>query len=69
MLDTLADIANSANAALMRLGFPTHPVDAYRYFVGDGSDRLVRRVLPESHRDGETLKKCREAIIDEYARR
>jgi phosphoglycolate phosphatase len=69
LLDTLTDIANSANAALIRLGFPTHPVDAYRYFVGDGSDRLVRRILPESHHDGETLKKCREAIIDEYAQR
>lgn len=69
LLDTLADIANAANAALTRLGFPTHPVDAYRHFVGDGSDCLVRRVLPERHRDVETLRKCHEAIIDEYAAR
>jgi phosphoglycolate phosphatase len=67
LLDTLADIANSVNAALTRLGFPPHPVDAYRHFVGDGSDCLVRRVLPEDHRDNETRKKCREAIMDEYA--
>lgn len=69
LLDTLADIANSANAALIRLGFPTHPVDAYRYFVGDGSDCLVRRILPESHRVGDVLKKCHETIMDEYTRR
>ena len=69
LLDTLADIANSANAALLQLGFPTHPVDAYRYFVGDGSDCLVRRILPECRRDGEILKACREAILAEYAQR
>jgi len=69
LLDTLADIANAANAALTRLGFPTHPVDAYRHFVGDGSDCLVRRVLPEDVRDSETRKQCHAAIMDEYARR
>jgi phosphoglycolate phosphatase len=69
LLDTLTDIANSANAALVRLGFPTHPVDAYRYFVGDGSDTLVRRILPEGHRDAETVRKCHEASMAEYAQR
>jgi phosphoglycolate phosphatase len=69
LLDTLTDIANSANAALVRLGFPTHPVDAYRYFVGDGSDTLVRRILPEGHRDAETVRKCHEASMAEYAKR
>jgi len=69
LLDTLADIANSTNAALMRFGFPTHPIDAYRYFVGDGMDGLVRRALPEQHRDSQTLAKCDKAIIDEYKNR
>ncbi|MFC1633542.1 HAD family hydrolase [Planctomycetota bacterium] len=69
LLDTLADIANSANAALVRLGFPTHPVDAYRYFVGDGSDCLIRRVLPEDYRDELTVKKCHKVALDEYAKR
>lgn len=53
----------------MRLGFPTHPVDAYRYFVGDGSTCLVRRALPEGHRDSKTIETCHEAILDEYAKR
>ena len=66
LLDTLADIANATNAALMRLGFPAHPQDSYRYFLGDGMDRLVRRALPEENHDAETLKKCNEAIIAEY---
>ena len=44
-------------------------MEAYRYFVGDGSECLVRRILPEGHRDGETLKRCHETILDEYTHR
>lgn len=69
LLDTLADIADSTNAALDRLGFPPHPQDAYRYFLGEGMDWLVRRALPEENHDGQTLKKCHEAIIAEYETR
>ncbi len=69
LLDTLTDIANSANAALVKLGFPAHPVDAYRYFVGDGSECLVRRALPEGYRNSEMIKTCHEVILDEYAKR
>jgi phosphoglycolate phosphatase len=69
LLDTLADIANSTNAALKRFGFPRHPVDAYRYFLGDGGDSLVRRVVPKRHHDSETLDKCSKAILDEYEKR
>lgn len=47
LLDTLEDIADSANAALGEQGYPSHPVDAYRYFVGDGAPTLIHRILPE----------------------
>jgi phosphoglycolate phosphatase len=44
-------------------------VKAYRYFVGDGSETLVRRILPEGHRNVKTIKLCHEAILDAYAQR
>jgi phosphoglycolate phosphatase len=69
LLDTLADIANSTNAALTRLGFPPHPQDAYRYFLGEGMDWLVRRALPETNHDSDTLKQCHDLIIAEYETR
>lgn len=69
LLDTLLDIANAANAALTRLGFPTHPVETYRYLVGDGAGCLARRALSESDRDEKTLELCREAIAEEYQKR
>lgn len=69
LLDTLADIANATNAALTRLGLPTHPCDAYRYFLGGGMDCLVRRSSPEQCHDSETLGNLHEAIRDEYGTR
>jgi phosphoglycolate phosphatase len=46
LADTLADLANATNWALTQLGCPTHPLAAYRYFVGDGTRNLCLRVLP-----------------------
>lgn len=46
LLNTLDDLANAANAALVSAGYPPHPVDAYRRFVGNGLQMLVRRALP-----------------------
>ena len=46
LADTLADLANATNHALAALGCPTHPLAAYRYFVGDGTRNLCLRVLP-----------------------
>jgi phosphoglycolate phosphatase len=68
LLDTLADIACAANAGLKELGFPTHPIESYRRFVGDGAGCLARRVMPEDHQDDETVERCREIIAAEYAK-
>ena len=59
LLDTLTDIANTMNKALAELGYPVHPEDAYKGFVGCGLNELVNRVLPEKHKskkDQEILK-------------
>ncbi len=69
LLDTLRDIVDSMNFALEQLGFPPHPVDAYRYFIGDSVKLMVSRALPENARDENTIEKCRQASSQEYARR
>jgi phosphoglycolate phosphatase len=51
LLDTLEDLADAVNAALAALGFPAHPLDPYRYFVGDGVETLMRRALPPAAAD------------------
>jgi len=62
LLDTLADIANSANAVLAAQGFPTHPVASYRMFVGDAVAMLFRRALPAAATEPDRVARC----IDQF---
>ena len=45
LLDTLDDIGQAMNLVLVRHGLKEHPLPAYRNFVGDGAEMLVRRTL------------------------
>jgi len=67
LLDTLEDLADATNAALARLGFPPHPLEAYRYFVGDGLERMIRRALPEGRRDQATVGRAADLMRGIYA--
>lgn len=69
LLDTLDDIADAANAALEELGHPTHPTAAYRYFVGEGMEMLIRRILPEAARAPEEITAGVEVLRRQYDRR
>ena len=69
LLDTLRDIADSVNVALIRLGLPPHEVEAYRYFVGDGRNMMALRSLPEYRRDDGTLESLLTYIGEEYSSR
>ena len=61
LLDTLSDLAHSVNEVLSRLGYPVHPVEAYRFFVGEGIETLIRRALPEGY--AATDEQVKEIII------
>ena len=50
LLNTIADLAAATNYALNQFGYPTHDTDAYRFFVGNGINKLFERALPESER-------------------
>jgi phosphoglycolate phosphatase len=68
LLNTLEDIANSANSALIRHGLPANEVDAYRYFIGDGVTMLISRALPAEKRDSDIIAKCVKAFREDYSR-
>ncbi len=69
LLDSLADLAHSANQMLGEEGFPVHPVDAYRRFVGDGARVLVERILPAEARRDEVIHRCLRRYGAIYAER
>jgi phosphoglycolate phosphatase len=66
LLNTLDDLAETANAALASLRFPVHPTDSYRYFVGDGLRVLVERIVPATCSEGQ-ISECEHIFKNMYA--
>lgn len=69
LIDSLADLADAANASLAQFGYPVHPLPAYRHFVGNGLEMLIRRALPagEADRLGPRLTAVLEAMRARYS--
>ena len=61
LLDTLADLGNSVNRALIEYGYPANPIEDYRYFVGEGGKNLIRKAMHE-----ESLTPEMEPIIERF---
>lgn len=64
LVDTLDDLGDSMNQSLSDLGLPTHPLSAYRYFVGQGIRNLVKNA--SSGADGETQAKVLIRMLEHY---
>ncbi len=69
LLNTLQDLADTVNIVLAGRGWPEHPMDAYRYFVGDGLPMLVKRAVPDEVEDQEAIEACIQEARQEYSRR
>jgi phosphoglycolate phosphatase len=66
LLDTIADMAESSNYALAKCGFPTHEITAYRFFIGNGINKLFERILPEGEKNQENILKLRKYFLEHY---
>ncbi len=66
LLNTLESLANCYNRTLSKHGYPTHEVDAYRYFIGDGAEKCVQRCLPESARKPEVIRAVMATQREDY---
>ena len=62
LTNTLDDIADSMNYALQMNGLEPHPVDAYRYMVGNGARILAERAVGER-------KNLLDAVYESYMER
>ncbi|MGZ0163058.1 MAG: HAD family hydrolase [Planctomycetales bacterium] len=69
LLDTLADIGNAANDVLAERGHPTHNLEAYRHFIGDGVATLFQRILPEGLPTPKLIFECVSEFAVSYGRR
>ena len=55
LLDTLEDLADSVNEMLEHYNFPQHPLEKYRYFVGNGARKLIERTVPSERASDKTF--------------
>ena len=67
LIDSLEDLADAVNVALAEHFFPTHPVEPFKFFVGDGMETLLRRAAPPETSDT-VLSALVTRMKQEYAR-
>lgn len=68
LLNTLEDLADAGNRILSEAGLPVHPVENYKYFVGDGLATLIFRILPEDMRNDEQVQRMAMVFREVYAK-
>lgn len=63
LLDTLEDLARAGNHVCAQHGWPTYPIDTYRYKVGNGMVKLAERLIPAEYAgDGRVLQQ----VLNEF---
>jgi phosphoglycolate phosphatase len=66
LLDTIEDLANATNHALQQFNFPVHEVASYRFFVGNGVNKLLERALPEAHKNADAISMLKHEFLKYY---
>lgn len=66
LVDSLTDLALSVNKGLKKAGLPEHPIDAYRRFVGNGREKLIRRAMGKYAGDEEKFRLVHDTFDHEY---
>lgn len=67
LINSIEDLADATNYALDKCGFPTHPVEKYNYFVGDGVNNLLLRSIPKEYHSEETIQKVKNIYSEYYS--
>jgi phosphoglycolate phosphatase len=49
LVDSLRDVAEAFNECLDLLGLPMHPIEHYRYMVGEGVPKLCQRAIGDAY--------------------
>lgn len=61
LINSLEDLADSANEALNKYGYSSHPTAAYKKFIGNGVRQLIKSAAPAATPDS-----VLEGILAEY---
>lgn len=64
LLNTITDLGKACNFALEKMGFATHPIQAYAYMVGNGVRNLMKKAQQDA--DEETIDRLLEYFMEYY---
>ena len=67
LANSLNDLAIGVNYVLEQKGYPTHPVEAFKIFAGDGILKMVERATPAEYRSSENVLELKNAFMDYYS--
>lgn len=65
LLNTLDDLGDSLNSALITHGYEPRTIDEVKSFVGNGVRKLVERALP-IHSTEEDIEQCLATFVEHY---
>lgn len=65
LINSLGDLADACNYVLKQNGYDPYPEEQYKYFVGNGMDKLIRAILPQDATE-ETFQTIREQYKARY---
>lgn len=66
LIDTLGELGKLTNTILEKYRYPTHPISAYRHFVGEGAETLIKNALCEKGTDSKLVSRCLTDFIELY---
>ena len=55
LVNSIFDLGDSVNAVLEAHGLMTYGYEDYKHFVGNGTRKLIERVLPQDMRNDKTI--------------
>jgi phosphoglycolate phosphatase len=67
LLDTLDDLAETCNEVLEYHHFPTHPTGAFKNFIGDGLQNLIKKIAPVGTEEN-IIQQCCALFREQYSR-
>ena len=67
LIDSLYDLAIAGNYLMETLGYPTHPIEAYKMFVGSGIRQLILRAIPKEEIERIDTNQAMKLYMDYYS--
>lgn len=67
LLNTIDDLAQSVNSVLQKYDYPTHSVEKYKSFVGNGVNKLIERAVSKELCTKELVERLQADFMEYYA--